>query len=175
MWAKPDWSGFGSGSNCWGICVYWCVTNGNRIFLLRLCAWICIKRIFLGYVMLCIFFVRGAVGPESPLLGHRTCWAREIGTYLHANYRILWLPLKTGRDSASYENCYRVTLYLRPLLSAALSLAVAYLRGRPRCVGLCILNLVYNSPRLWIAGYESGMILRYVGGTGSRMRMEISK
>ena len=37
--------------------------------------------------MLCIFFVRGAIGPESPLLGHRTCWAREVGIYLHANYR----------------------------------------------------------------------------------------
>jgi hypothetical protein len=29
----------------------------------------------------------GAIGPESPLLGHRTCWAREVGTYLHTIYR----------------------------------------------------------------------------------------
>jgi hypothetical protein len=35
----------------------------------------------------CIFFVRGGIGPESPLLGHRTCWAREVGIYLHAIYR----------------------------------------------------------------------------------------
>jgi hypothetical protein len=62
--------------------------------------------------MLCIFFVRGAGGPKSPLMGHRTCWARENRIYLNANYRKLLVTMglvirDANLDLPSKSNFYK--------------------------------------------------------------------